>query len=106
MIIGSRQLGLAILMHDAAHRALFGKQSLNDYLGFWVCGCPILADLYSYRRYHLLHHKYAQTEQDPDKTLSKPFSVTRVSLFRKFLRDFTGQTGIKFFYGSWLILID
>ena len=25
MVIGSRQLGLAILMHDAAHRALFAK---------------------------------------------------------------------------------
>ena len=25
MVIGSRQLGLAILMHDAAHRALFAN---------------------------------------------------------------------------------
>ena len=31
VIIGSRQLGLAILMHDAAHRALFARKSFNDF---------------------------------------------------------------------------
>ena len=56
MIIGSRQLGLAILMHDAAHRALFAKKILNDKIGYLVCGSPILADLFSYRHYHLMHH--------------------------------------------------
>ena len=29
IVIGSRQLGLAILMHDAAHRALFEKYQLS-----------------------------------------------------------------------------
>jgi len=95
MVIGSRQLGLAILMHDAAHRALFAKKILNDKIGFWVCGSPILADLFSYRHYHLMHHKYTQTDKDPDRILSKPFPVTRSSLRRKFFRDFTGQTGAK-----------
>lgn len=95
IIIGSRQLGLAILMHDAAHRALFAKITLNEKIGFWACGSPILADLFSYRHYHLMHHKYTQTEKDPDRILSQPFPVTRDSLWRKFIRDFTGQTGTK-----------
>ena len=30
MIIGSRQLGLAILMHDSAHRALFANDLLKE----------------------------------------------------------------------------
>ena len=93
MIIGSRQLGLAILMHDAAHRALFANTVLNEKIGFWVCGCPILADLFSYRHYHLMHHKHTQTDKDPDRVLSKPFPVTNQSLYRKFFRDITGQTG-------------
>ena len=93
MIIGSRQLGLAILMHDAAHRALFANTTLNEKIGFWVCGCPILADLFSYRHYHLMHHKHTQTDKDPDRVLSKPFPVTNQSLWRKFFRDITGQTG-------------
>lgn len=95
MVIGSRQLGLAILMHDAAHRALFKTGKLNDFVGGWLCGAPILADLYSYRHYHLTHHRFTQTEDDPDIGLAKPFPTTRASLMRKFFRDLTGQTGIK-----------
>ena len=33
MIIGARQLGLAILMHDAAHGALHPNLKLNDWMG-------------------------------------------------------------------------
>lgn len=95
MIIGSRQLGLAILMHDAAHRALFANGRLNDMAGRWLCGFPILAEMDAYRHYHLTHHRFTQTERDPDLVLSKPFPTTRASLIRKFTRDLTGQTGIK-----------
>lgn len=95
IVIGSRQLGLAILMHDAAHSALFKSRRLNEFFGTWVCGNPILADLASYRHYHLTHHRFTQTDKDPDIVLSKPFPTTRASLIRKFLRDLTGRTGIK-----------
>ncbi len=95
MLIGSRQLGLAILMHEAAHNALFKTRALNEFAGEWLCGRPILADLPEYRRYHLTHHRYTQTEDDPDLRLSKPFPTTRASLRRKLIRDITGQTGIK-----------
>ncbi|MEO1328413.1 MAG: fatty acid desaturase family protein [Pseudomonadota bacterium] len=95
MLIGSRQLGLAILMHDAAHNALFKTRSWNEWAGDWLCGRPILADLAAYRRYHLKHHRHAQTELDPDLPLSKPFPTTRASLIRKLVRDVTGQTGVK-----------
>ena len=94
-LIGSRQLGLAILMHDAAHNALFRNRALNDVVGEWLCGRPILAELTTYRRYHLAHHRYTQTEGDPDLPLSAKFPTSRASLIRKFVRDLTGQTGIK-----------
>lgn len=95
ILIGSRQLGLAILMHEAAHSALFKTRAVNEWVGEWLCGRPILADMREYRTYHLLHHRHTQTEQDPDLKLSKPFPTTRASLFRKFLRDITGRTGLK-----------
>lgn len=95
ILIGSRQLGLAILMHDAAHNALFRTRWLNDWVGQWLCARPIAADLQSYRRYHLTHHRFTQTERDPDLRLSRPFPTNRASLLRKFLRDLTGQTGLK-----------
>ena len=95
MLIGSRQLGFAVLMHEAAHRALFRSKWLNENLGQWLCARPIMAEMTSYRAYHLTHHKYTQTEKDPDLPLSAKFPTTRDSLQRKFTRDLTGQTGYK-----------
>lgn len=94
-IIGTRQLGLAILMHEAAHGGLSADRRLNDVLGHWLCAVPVGASLTAYRPYHLAHHKYAQQPEDPDLGLSAPFPVTRASLRRKMVRDLTGQTFFK-----------
>src|SRR4051794_16446168 len=55
-LIGSRQLGLAILMHDGAHGSLSRKVARNWVLSQWFCALPIFADTLAYRRYHLSHH--------------------------------------------------
>jgi fatty acid desaturase len=90
-VIGGRQLGLAILMHDAAHGALHPNRKLNDWVGEWLCAGGVAR----YRKYHLQHHKYAQQAEDPDLGLSAPFPITRASLTRKIVRDLTGQTWFK-----------
>ena len=95
LVIGSRQLGLAILMHDAAHGMLATSTRWNDLLGQWFAAVPVGIDLAEYRQYHLKHHAYAQQEEDPDLVLSAPFPVTRPSLARKTLRDLTGLTFLK-----------
>lgn len=95
MIIGGRQLGLAILMHDAAHRALHPNPKINDFIGHWLC-TPVLD---RYRPYHLTHHKFAQQAEDPDLVLSAPFPITPTSLRRKIIRDLTGQTFLKQRFG-------
>ncbi|MEO8812063.1 MAG: fatty acid desaturase, partial [Caulobacteraceae bacterium] len=95
MIIGARQLGLAILMHDAAHGALHPNLRVNDRVAEWLC----LGGLAAYRGYHLQHHKFAQQAEDPDLVLSAPFPVTRASLRRKIVRDLTGQTWFKQRFG-------
>ena len=91
MIIGARQLGLAILMHDASHGALHPDLKVNDFIGDKLTP----GGLVSYRTYHLGHHKFAQQADDPDLPLSAPFPITRVSLRRKILRDLSGQTYYK-----------
>ena len=95
MLIGARQLGLAILMHEAAHAGLHNNLKVNDFLGEWLCGAPVGASLARYRPYHLTHHRYAQQAEDPDLLLSAPFPITRTSLRRKMIRDLTGQTFYK-----------
>ena len=92
-IIGSRQLGLAILMHDGAHGCLSSDEKLNLALSQWFCAYPVFAETRAYRRYHLQHHARTQQEDDPDLVLSAPFPITRLSYRRKFFRDITGQTG-------------
>ncbi|MEJ8404809.1 fatty acid desaturase family protein [Brevundimonas vesicularis] len=95
MVVGTRQLGLAILMHEAAHGGLSRSNRLNDFLGHWLCAVPIGASLKAYRPYHLTHHRFAQQDQDPDLMLSAPFPVSLASLRRKLVRDLTGQTFFK-----------
>ncbi len=95
MLIGARQLGLAILMHDAAHGALHPDQRVNDWVGEWLCAAPVGARLDAYRAYHLKHHRYTEQPEDPDLPLSAPFPITRKSLWRKIVRDLSGQTFFK-----------
>ncbi|MES1199495.1 MAG: fatty acid desaturase family protein [Pseudomonadota bacterium] len=99
MLIGARQLGLAILMHDAAHGALHPNAKINDWVGEWLCAAPVGARLDQYRPYHLKHHRYTEQPEDPDLGLSAPFPITRASLVRKIIRDLTGQTFLKQRFG-------
>jgi fatty acid desaturase len=96
-VIGSRQLGLAILMHDAAHRALLRNRSWNDWVGNWLCAYPVWNDVLPYRKYHLQHHAKTWTSEDPDLELATPFPISRASFKRKIWRDLSGQTGWKRF---------
>ena len=93
MVIGARQLGLAILMHDGAHGVLTQNQKLNTFLSQWFCAYPMMAETGAYRRYHLKHHANTQQPEDPDLVLSAPFPITKKSFRRKIIRDITGQTG-------------
>ena len=95
LLIGSRQHGLSILVHEAAHGILFKTRGLNEWVGKYLLAAPYGGNLQIYRKYHLKHHKYAQTENDPDLVLSQKFPLSKESLRRKFFRDITGQTFLR-----------
>ncbi|MBV8798784.1 MAG: fatty acid desaturase family protein [Alphaproteobacteria bacterium] len=95
LVIGSRQLGLAILMHDGAHGVLMRTRARNEWISQWLCAFPVFADTIPYRHYHLQHHRSTQQPDDPDLVLSTPFPITKSSFRRKMIRDVTGQTGFK-----------
>lgn len=101
VVIGARQLGLGILMHDAAHGLLLPVPKWNDRIGQWLCAFPVLSDTRPYRPYHLKHHRHTQTEQDPDLVLSAPFPITSASFRRKILRDLTGRTAFQQRRSQW-----
>src|ERR1700684_1720418 len=95
MVVGARQLRLAILMHEAAHGGIHANKAINEWVGQWLCAVPVGADLASYRAYHLQHHKFTQQPEDPDLSLSAPFPISKDSFYRKAIRDLTGQTFVK-----------
>jgi fatty acid desaturase len=95
-LIGARQLGCAVIMHDASHHAFLSDRGVNDWVGNWLAAYPVWSDLHSYRPYHLKHHAHTWTENDPDVALAMPFPITVQSFGRKVLRDLSGRTGLKF----------
>ncbi|MCC2656660.1 MAG: fatty acid desaturase [Panacagrimonas sp.] len=95
VLLGGRQLALFIVAHDAAHRTLFRTRRLNDVVGDWLAARFIFNDVRRYREHHMRHHAHTGTDGDPDLSLVRPFPTTRRSLAKRFLRDLTGQTGVR-----------
>jgi fatty acid desaturase len=94
-VIGGRQLGMAIMMHDGSHRTLFAHKGWNDRGANWLAAYPVYLSLELYRPYHLQHHARTGTDEDPDVGLARGWPVSRASMRRKIVRDLTGVTGIK-----------
>lgn len=73
LVIGSRQHALIEVGHMASHRLVF-RNKFDDYLAR-ASFYPVMLDLFSYRKFHLNHHKYLGVEgKDPEVALQKRFS--------------------------------
>ncbi|QFU75796.1 fatty acid desaturase [Halioglobus maricola] len=93
-LLGGRQLGLAVLMHEAGHKTLFKTDALNRSIGQWFCAYPVMGDVVAYGESHRVHHRYAGTDQDPDLPNYRNYPVSKASFKRKIIRDLTGRTGL------------
>ena len=95
VLLGGRQLALAILMHEASHRSLFATRSYNDVIGKWLCAAPVWQHLDAYRTHHLAHHAHTGSAKDTDISLVRGLPTDRAGILRKILRDISGITGLK-----------
>ena len=93
LILGGRQLGLGVIVHETGHRTLLTSRRLNDICGKWLAGYPVFSNKEAYMRGHLVHHRNAGTKDDPDLGNYRHFPVSTDSLRRKIMRDITGQVG-------------
>ena len=92
-VIGSRQLGLLVVMHEATHWLLFPSMRANTLVARWLCAYPVFAaDVGAYRRAHHLHHRHTQQPEDPDLPLTASFPVARARFWHDVLRDLSGWT--------------
>ncbi len=94
VVVGSRQLGLVVLMHETAHWLLFPGLRRNTWVGTWLCAAPMGQDLRAYRRRHHLHHRLTQLPEDPDLALSAGLPLSRRRLAAALMVDLIGVTAL------------
>ena len=94
LVIGARQLGLMVLMHETVHWLLFRQGRLNTWVGTWLCAAPLGMDLKAYRRRHHLHHRHTQMPEDPDLGLSAALPVSSGRLALALMCDLCGWTAL------------
>jgi fatty acid desaturase len=104
ILVGGRQLALAVAMHEAAHGTLFRSRWCNEVLADWLCARPVWSDVARYRTHHLGHHAHTGTDRDPDLGLALAEPMPRGSLVRKLARDISGLSGLRRVLG--LLAID
>ena len=95
VILGGRQLALAVAMHEGAHGTLFRTRWFNEVFADWACAAAVWSDVTRYRKHHLGHHAHTGTDRDPDLGLAPIKPMRRSSLARKIARDLTGVAGVR-----------
>lgn len=67
LIIGARQHGLGILMHDVGHFNFLRDKQKNDFWGNILVTFPLMfISTEAYRKKHRAHHNFVGTQKDPD----------------------------------------
>lgn len=95
LLMGRAHAQFMSLMHEAAHRLLFSRKSINDWVGRWLIGYPAFTNTDAYRRVHMAHHRDEFGPEEPDIPLYANYPIATESFRRKLWRDATGQTGWK-----------
>ena len=92
LLMGRAQAAFASLSHEAAHRLLFSKKKVNDWVGRWVVGYPAFISTDLYRRGHMAHHRDEFGPDEPDMNLYRGYPISPASLRRKLTRDLFGNS--------------
>ena len=98
LLMGPIHVRFAILMHEAAHKLLFSKKRLNDFVGTWLIAYPAFVPITLYRRGHLSHHRDEFGPDEPDMGFYQGYPCEPSDLRRRLLRDALGISGWKNFW--------
>lgn len=66
VMIATRQHSLMIMLHEGTHYRLCRNRKINDWVSELVLAWPVLISARSYRANHFAHHRYLNTDRDPD----------------------------------------
>lgn len=67
-VIAGRMHAIAGLIHEFAHYRFISNKALSDWIGDLFMAWPIGTTVDGYRQNHLAHHRYTNSEDDPDWT--------------------------------------
>jgi fatty acid desaturase len=95
LLMGRNYTRFAILGHEAAHRLLFSRKSLNDFVGKWFVAYVAFTPIEAYRRSHMAHHKQEFGPEEPDMNLYAGYPIPHDSMRRKLVRDAIFISGYK-----------
>jgi fatty acid desaturase len=103
-LIGTRQMVLALLMHEQVHR-LGMRSKYADWLVNMFAVFPLfVTTVEDYAKVHLSHHKYCFTKDDPDfLRKSGPewtYPMSKRQLFGIAVRDLLGMNVLKLIRGK------
>jgi fatty acid desaturase len=97
IVMGPVHVRFAILMHEAAHKLLFTKNRVNDFVGKWLIAYPAFIPITIYRRGHFAHHREEFGPDDPDVIFYGGYPCQPAVLRRRLIRDAIGISGWKNF---------
>lgn len=66
LLIGTRQHALMVLVHEGAHVRLWPNKKMNDLISNFFAAYPTFFCTEAYRLHHAHHHRFLNTEKDPD----------------------------------------
>ena len=95
VVMGRAFALLGILGHEAAHRLLFSRKSMNDWVGRWILSYPAFVAYDLYRRGHMAHHRDELGPNEPDTLFYTGYPSPMSSFRRKMTRDALGSSGWK-----------
>jgi fatty acid desaturase len=96
-LLGSRQHALGVLGHDGSHFTAAKSKRINDVASALLCFWPMMTTLGDFRRFHYNHHRYFNSEHDPEvifkstmsgKQWQPPISRRRIAMY--FIGDLFG----------------
>ena len=112
MIIATRQHALGILVHDACHYRLFPNKIANDMITDLLVSFHLGMSTSLYRKWHYPHHRYVNTDKDPEIMGEKgspetwQWPNTKLHMVKLFLKDAFGfniinMAGIMSLWSPW-----
>ena len=98
IFIGARLLALGLIMHESVHYLISKNKTLNDVVAELFCAWPLFISMRSYRIKHLAHHKWLNTDKDPDYVAKTDDRWSFPISFKKFIKIvFTQISGLGVF---------